>query len=180
MVKYIFVLLLTCFVSKLHSQSFTFNQTLSDSLPDVKANSIKIIDLNRDGYSDVILSGYDASRYGVYLDVRYGSNDGQLNSGLEYEFITYPDTIGEYIGGLGNISLADVNRDGNVDLYLNGSARSHLMINSLNDLEISGIISREVSNIENTRGRTTYISMPNVLPNDLATRLEMLIKAELR
>ena len=50
----------------------------------------------------------------------------------------------------------------------------------INDLEISGIISREVSNIENTRGRTTYISMPNVLPNDLATRLEMLIKAELR
>ena len=50
----------------------------------------------------------------------------------------------------------------------------------INDLEISGIISREVSNIENTRGRTTYISMPNVLPNDLATRLEMLIKSELR
>ena len=50
----------------------------------------------------------------------------------------------------------------------------------INDLEISGIISREVSNIENTRGRTTYISMPNVLPSDLATRLEMLIKAELR
>ncbi len=137
MVKYIFVLLITSFVSELHSQSFTFNQTLSDSLPNVKANSIKIIDLNRDGYNDVILSGYDASRYGVYVDVRYGSSDGQLNSGLEYEFITYPDTIGEYIGGLGNVSLADVNRDGNVDLYLNGSARSHLMINFLDDLEIS-------------------------------------------
>lgn len=50
----------------------------------------------------------------------------------------------------------------------------------INDLEISGIISREVSNLENTRGRTTYISMPNALPNDLATRLEMLIGAELR
>ena len=45
MVKYIFVLLITSFVSELHSQSFTFNQTLSDSLPNVKANSIKIIDL---------------------------------------------------------------------------------------------------------------------------------------
>lgn len=50
----------------------------------------------------------------------------------------------------------------------------------INDLEISGIIAREVSNLENTRGRTTYISMPNALPNDLATRLEMLIGAELR
>ena len=137
MVKYIFVLLLASFVSKLNSQNFILNQALSDSLPNVKTNSIKIIDLNRDGYNDVILSGYDASRYGVYLDVRYGTNDGQLSSGLEYEFITYPDTIGEFIGGLGNISLADVNRDGNVDLYLNGSARSHLMMNFLDDLEIS-------------------------------------------
>ena len=137
MVKYIFVLLLASFVSKLNSQNFILNQALSDSLPNVKTNSIKIIDLNRDGYNDVILSGYDASRYGVYLDIRYGTNDGQLSSGLEYEFITYPDTIGEFIGGLGNISLADANRDGNVDLYLNGSARSHLMINFLDDLEIS-------------------------------------------
>ena len=115
MVKYIFVLSLASFVSKLNSQNFILNQALSDSLPNVKTNSIKIIDLNRDGYNDVILSGYDASRYGVYLDIRYGTNDGQLSSGLEYEFITYPDTIGEFIGGLGNISLADANRDGNVD-----------------------------------------------------------------
>ena len=98
MVKYIFVLLLASFVSKLNSQNFILNQALSDSLPNVKTNSIKIIDLNRDGYNDVILSGYDASRYGVYLDIRYGTNDGQLSSGLEYEFITYPDTIGEFIG----------------------------------------------------------------------------------
>ena len=40
------------------------------------------------------------------------------------------DTIAEYLGGLGNISLADVNLDGNIDMYINGSAKSKLLFNS--------------------------------------------------
>ena len=121
-------------------QSFLFDQTLSDSLPQSKANSIKIADVNRDGIHDVIISGYDESRYGVFLDVDYGTVEGSIVSGLEYEFITYPDTIGEYIGGLGNVTLADVNRDGNVDAYLNGSAQSSLLINILDGFEFSTVI----------------------------------------
>ncbi|MFL2982766.1 MAG: hypothetical protein ACJZ12_00060 [Candidatus Neomarinimicrobiota bacterium] len=120
-----------------HGQSFLFDQTLSDSLPQSKANSIKIVDVNRDGVHDVLMSGYDASRYGIFLDVMYGSSEGNLGLGLEYEFITYPDTIGEYTGGLGNVTLADVNRDGNVDAYLNGSAKSFLLMNFLDGLEVS-------------------------------------------
>ena len=118
-------------------QSFLFDPTLSDSLPQSKANSIKIVDVNRDGMNDVLMSGYDASRYGIFLDVIYGTSEGSFESGLEYEFITYPDTIGEYTGGLGNVTLADVNRDGNVDAYLNGSAKSYLLMNFLNGLEVS-------------------------------------------
>ena len=118
-------------------QSFLFDPTLSDSLPQSKANSIKIVDVNRDGTNDVLISGYDASRYGIFLDLIYGTSEGSFESGLEYEFITYPDTIGEYTGGLGNVTLADVNRDGNVDAYLNGSAKSYLLMNFLDGLEVS-------------------------------------------
>ena len=34
------------------------------------------------------------------------------------------------MGGLGNISLADVNLDGYIDIYINGSAKSKLLFNS--------------------------------------------------
>ena len=53
-----------------------------------------------------------------YLNLKHNMINYQTN------FPTYPDTIAEYLGGLGNISLVDVNLDGYIDMYVNGSAKS--------------------------------------------------------
>ena len=33
------------------------------------ANDIQIADVNNDGYNDIIYSGYDSSRFGLFIDV---------------------------------------------------------------------------------------------------------------
>ena len=109
---------------------FVIDSSLSNSLPQSIANSIKIADVNNDGYSDIIMSGYDSTRSGLFVDVKKGNDQGTLTSGFSTNFITYPDTIAEYLGGIGNLDLSDVNLDGNIDIYLNGSARSELLFNS--------------------------------------------------
>ena len=109
---------------------FIFDSTLSDSIPQSIANSIEIADVNNDGLNDIILSGYDSTRFGVFLDVILGNSDGSLSKGYQTNYVTYPDTIAEYLGGVGNIAVADVNLDGNIDIYINGSAISKLLFNT--------------------------------------------------
>jgi hypothetical protein len=109
---------------------FVIDSSLSNSLPQTIANSIELADVDNDGYTDIIISGYDSTRFGLYIDVARGSSNGTLSQGYQTNFITYPDTIAEFLGGLGNMTLSDVNLDGNIDLYINGSAKSKLLFNS--------------------------------------------------
>ena len=111
---------------------FVIDSTLSSSINQSIANSIQIGDVNNDGFNDIIYSGYDSARFGLFIDVLLANNDGTLSQGYQINFITYPDTIAEHLGGIGNISLADVNLDGYIDIYVNGSARSKLLFNSSN------------------------------------------------
>ena len=94
------------------------------------ANSIEIADVNNDGYNDIIVSGYDSTRFGIYIDVYVGNSNGTLSRGFQTNYVTYSDTIAEYLGGIGNINIADVNLDGGIDIYINGSARSSLLLNN--------------------------------------------------
>ena len=129
--KYLHSFLVWATISFLSGQDpFAIDSSLSSSLPQNIANSIELADVNNDGYTDIIISGYDSTRSGLYIDVRTGSSNGTFFQGYQTNFITYPDTIAEYLGGLGNISLADVNLDGNIDMYINGSAKSKLLFNS--------------------------------------------------
>ena len=129
--QYLHSFLIWATISFLSAQDpFVIDSSLSSSLPQNIANSIELADVNNDGYTDIIISGYDSTRSGLYIDIRTGSSNGTFSQGYQTNFITYPDTIAEYLGGLGNISLADVNLDGNIDLYINGSAKSKLLFNS--------------------------------------------------
>ena len=109
---------------------FVIDTSLSSSLPQSISNSIEIADVDNDGYNDIIMSGYDSTRFGLFIDVIKVNSQGALTSGFSTNFITYPDTIAEFSGGLGNLDLSDVNLDGSIDIYLNGSARSELLMNS--------------------------------------------------
>ena len=109
---------------------FESDSTLSSILSQSIANSIEIADVNNDGYDDILLSGYDSTRFGIFIDVFLGNSNGTLSRGFQTNYITYPDTIAEYFGGIGNISVADVNLDGGIDIYVNGSARSSLLLNN--------------------------------------------------
>lgn len=46
-------------------------------------------------------------------------------------------------------------------------------------LEQEGIIDSHVATVEGGRGRTTHLSMPNLLPTDIAGRLELLLPKRL-
>ena len=109
---------------------FILDSSLSAVINQSLANDIQVADVNNDGYNDIIYSGYDSSRFGLFIDVYLSSNEGTISQGYQTNFITYPDTIGEYIGGIGNIDLSDVNLDGYIDIYLNGSAKSKLLFNN--------------------------------------------------
>ena len=88
-------------------------------------------------FNDLFISGYDVRRFGLYFDILIGTESGVLSPLSNLEIITYPDTIGEFIGGLGNLALADVDRDGNIETYINGSAKSYLLLNELNGFEVT-------------------------------------------
>ena len=128
---YLYTLSIWATLSYLFAQDpFVIDSSLSNSLPQTLSNSIQLADVNNDGYTDIIVSGYDPTSSGLYIDIRLGSSNGTLSQGYQTNFITYPDTIAEYLGGLGNMTLSDVNLDGSIDLYINGSARSKLLFNS--------------------------------------------------
>ena len=108
---------------------FILDSSLSSVVNQSIANDIQIADVNKDGYYDIIYSGYDSSRFGLFIDIYLSNSEGTLSQGYQTNFITYPDTIGEHIGGIGNIDLSDVNLDGYIDIYMNGSAKSKLLFN---------------------------------------------------
>ena len=124
--------LITCFSLSIGiaQDPFIFDSTLSNILPQSISNSIEVADVDNDGANDIIFSGYDSTRFGVFLDVIKTNSTGSLQQGFSTNFVTYSDTIAEYLGGIGNIKLADVNLDGSIDIYLNGSVMSKLMLNS--------------------------------------------------
>ena len=125
------MLLVSLGVSKTYAQDpFVVDTALSAVLPQSLVNSISLADMDNDGTTDLILSGYDTSRFGLFMDVMAGQEDGSLDTASQWYKVTYSDTIAEFFGGIGNIDLADYNRDGWLDLYLNGSANSSLFINN--------------------------------------------------
>ena len=127
----IYIYLLIMSLNVCSGQIFEFSQSVTDSLPQVNANSLQVGDANNDGFNDLFISGYDVRRFGLYFDILIGTESGVLSPLSNLEIITYPDTIGEFIGGLGNLALADVDRDGNIDTYINGSAKSYLLLKVL-------------------------------------------------
>ena len=129
--RFLFYLAIGMSLSILSAQDpFELDTTLSNVLPSSLANDIKVADVNNDGVNDIIISGYDTTRFGVFFDVILGTSEGSLTQGSQTYIVTYADTIAEYFGGIGGIDLVDVNRDGWVDAYLTGSAQSKLYINS--------------------------------------------------
>ena len=117
--------ILFCFLDA--QNPFILDSSLSSVVNQSIANDIQIADVNKDGYYDIIYSGYDSSRFGLFIDIYLSNSEGTLSQGYQTNFITYPDTIGEHIGGIGNIDLSDVNLDGYIDIYMNGSAKSKLL-----------------------------------------------------
>ena len=112
---------------------FVLDTSLTNVLPKSLTNSIQIADMNNDGTNDIILSGYDETRNGVFFDVINVQTDGTLLLGSQNSFITYSDTIagiepGVPVGGIGGIDLIDYNRDGWIDAFLQGSALKGTLI----------------------------------------------------
>ena len=125
------ILVMGFLIPFLYSQNpFLIDSSRSSLIPQSISNSIQIADINNDGFNDIIYSGYDQTRNGLFIDVININSEGELTQGYQTSFITYPDTIAEYLGGIGNISVTDVNLDGYMDLYVNGSAKSKLLFNS--------------------------------------------------
>ena len=125
------ILLVSLGASKTFAQDpFVVDTAISAVLPQSLVNSISLADMDNDGITDLILSGYDTSRFGLFMDIMAGQEDGSLDTASQWYKVTYSDTIAEFFGGIGNIDLADYNRDGWLDLYLNGSANSSLFINN--------------------------------------------------
>ena len=123
---------------------FVLDTSLTNVLPKSLTNSIQIADMNNDGTNDIILSGYDETRNGVFFDVINVQTDGTLLLGSQNSFITYSDTIagiepGVPVGGIGGVDLIDYNRDGWIDAFLQGSALKGTLINSNGNFNTSGI-----------------------------------------
>ena len=123
--------------SEAQDSLFIYEESLSSAFPQSLSNSIEIVDINNDNINDIVITGYDSSRFGIFLDIIKGNSDGTISVISESNIITFPDSIAQYIGGIGSIDFADVNRDGFIDAYLNGSALSKLYINSGGALNIS-------------------------------------------
>ena len=124
-------------ISNAQDTLFIHEEGFDSVLPQSLSNSIEIADINNDNINDIIISGYDSSRFGLFFDIIKGNSDGTISILSESNIITFPDSIAEYVGGIGNIDLVDVNRDGWIDAYLNGSSASKLYINSSGSLNLS-------------------------------------------
>ena len=126
---YLYTLSIWATLSYLFAQDpFVIDSSLSNSLPQTLSNSIELADVNNDGYTDIIVSGYDSTKFGLYIDIKLGTS-GSLVQGYQTNYYTFPDTIAEYFGGIGNVSLSDVDLVGSIDIYLNGSGRSRFLLN---------------------------------------------------
>ena len=97
---------------------FTYQPDYDLALPQSLSNSIEITDVNNDNINDIILSGYDSTRFGIFLDVLGINTDGVISTFSQSNLVTFPDSIAQHVGGVGNIDLADINRDGYIDIYL--------------------------------------------------------------
>ena len=143
--RFLFNLAVGMGLSLLSAQDpFVLDTALSNVLPQSLANSIQIADVNNDGTNDIIISGYDETRNGVFFDVINVQTDGSLLVSSQNSFITYSDTIagiepGVPVGGIGGVDLIDYNRDGWVDAFLQGSALKGTLINSNGTFNTSGI-----------------------------------------
>ena len=68
------ILVIGVFISLTKGQSpFVMDSTLSSIIPQSISNSIQIADINNDGYNDIIYSGYDPTRSGLFIDVIRGN-----------------------------------------------------------------------------------------------------------
>ncbi|MBT3960751.1 MAG: hypothetical protein HOE96_02645, partial [Candidatus Marinimicrobia bacterium] len=59
--------------SILAQNPFVLDSTLSSALPQSIANTIQVADIDNDGAIDLILSGYDSTRFGVFFDIINGN-----------------------------------------------------------------------------------------------------------
>ena len=81
----------------LYSQNpFLIDSSRSSLIPQSISNSIQIADINNDGFNDIIYSGYDQTRNGLFIDVIHINSEGEfvvrLNSKVGDGTITYPQT----------------------------------------------------------------------------------------
>ena len=78
------ILVIGVYISLAKGQSpFVMDSTLSSIIPQSISNSIQIADINNDGYNDIIYSGYDPTRSGLFIDVIRGNNEGSLSQGYQ-------------------------------------------------------------------------------------------------
>tara|TARA_B110000914_G_C15485398_1_gene457765 strand:- start:608 stop:907 length:300 start_codon:yes stop_codon:yes gene_type:complete len=69
---------------------FELDSALTSVLPQSIANSIEIADVDNDGTQDIILTGYDSTRFGVFLDVINGNSDGTISLGSQLTSLLIP------------------------------------------------------------------------------------------
>ena len=119
---------------------FALDSALTDSLSQSLANTIIAADMNNDNINDLVLFGYDETRFGAYLDIYSGTEQGSISSSYEEHHNSYPDTIAEFIGGLGSIDLSDINRDGWLDAFFHFPVFTDIRLNVDGNLTESGSI----------------------------------------
>ena len=141
---------------------FTYQPDYDLALPQSLSNSIEITDVNNDNINDIILSGYDSTRFGIFLDVLGINTDGVISTFSQSNLVTFPDSIAQYVGGVGNIDLADINRDGYIDIYLNGSASSKIYLNNAGTFSVSNNWAPSI-NLSYSAGKWGDVNMDGAL-----------------
>lgn len=121
---------------------FVLDSTLTDSMHQSIAAEILSADMNNDGHLDLFVSGYDSTRFGYFLDV-YSNDNGTLSTFYSQEIVTYTDTIGSYIGGIGGMDIIDIDRNGFMDVVIHGSARFNVYTNDGESFGLSSDIPNE-------------------------------------
>ena len=73
------------FLCSLNAQGdpFILDSSLSAVINQSLANDIQVADVNNDGYNDIIYSGYDSSRFGLFIDVYLSSNEGTISERIK-------------------------------------------------------------------------------------------------